>query len=110
MPPPYLPAELPDRVQLVSVSVPWLKIPPPWPKAVLVELPDKVELVSVSVPWLQIPPPLLYAELPEITMLASAKVPAPLKKTPPPEPLFPLAMVRPRMLALAAAMFKTWYS
>ena len=47
MPPPSMVAELPDRVELVSVAVPRLSMPPPYS---LAELPDRVELVSVTVP------------------------------------------------------------
>ena len=49
MPPPTL-AELPDRVELVSVAVPELKMPPPPISTPKLELPDRVELVSVAVP------------------------------------------------------------
>jgi hypothetical protein len=46
MPPP-LPAELPLRVELLTVSVPGrCQMPPPWPA----ELPLSVELVTVAVP------------------------------------------------------------
>ena len=52
MPPPLSP-ELPETVLLMSVSVPLLKMPPPEPAV----LPETVLLVIVSVPLLKMPPP-----------------------------------------------------
>jgi hypothetical protein len=54
MPPPPLPSKfalLPEKVLLVTVTVPMLKMPPPLPSNAL--LPEKALLVTVSVPmWL----------------------------------------------------------
>jgi len=47
MPPPLLDAELPERVELVSVRLSVLKMPPP---CVAAELPDMVELETVRDP------------------------------------------------------------
>ena len=61
MPPPSAPtgkrppALLPEKVLLVTVSVPTLAMPPPPMPALL---PEKVLLVTVSVPPLEMPPPL----------------------------------------------------
>ena len=66
MPPPYAElyseptrreeAELPDSVELLTVSVPELKMPPPCgaqnPWVESAKLPDSVELLTVSVPEL----------------------------------------------------------
>jgi len=63
-------AELPERVQLLIVSLlPKVQAMPP-PNVVL-ELPESVELVSDRVPWLQMPPPSppLPAELLENVLL-----------------------------------------
>ena len=50
IPPPYDPAELPEKVQLVSTGEESqrLYIPPPSPEA---ELPEKVQLVTVGELW-----------------------------------------------------------
>ena len=53
MPPPELAAELPERVELVTVRmvrVPPLKIPPPPPRDAV--LPERVELVTLTMPRL----------------------------------------------------------
>ena len=49
MPPPLV-AVLPLRAESVRVSVPPLPMPPPEPKAPEAELPDRVLLLTVSVP------------------------------------------------------------
>jgi len=49
MPPPLLDAELPERVELVSVRLLLLKMPPP---CLAAELPDMVELETVRDPLL----------------------------------------------------------
>ena len=69
MPPPEQVAELPERVELLSVSVPSLSMPPPERVA---ELPVRVELLNVSVAptLLEMPPPKLVAELPESVAVA----------------------------------------
>ena len=94
MPPPLLWVELFDRVELVSVAVPELKMPPPLPLAPLplAELFDRVELVSVAVPELKMPPPLplaelldrVEAELLDRVELVSVSIAEPLLKIPPP--------------------------
>ena len=47
MPPPLLDAELPERVELVSVRLLLLKMPPP---CLAAEFPDMVELETVRDP------------------------------------------------------------
>ena len=59
MPPPKLFSpgllvELKEKVELVTVNVPRLSMPPPKLVALLLE---KVELVTVSVPEFKMPPP-----------------------------------------------------
>ena len=75
-------ALLPEKVLLVTVSVPpVLTMPPP---ALLALLPEKVLLVTVSVPpSLKMPPPPPPALLPEKVLLVTVSVP-PLLKMPPP--------------------------
>ena len=91
MPPPLLlPAELPERVELVTLRVDEpeltvvLRIPPPTPRVVL---PNKVELETVRVELvLMMPPPPLVALLFEMVELETEMVP-PLKLLiPPPKP------------------------
>ena len=55
MPPAYRLALLPEKTLLLTLTVPlrWLKIPPP--KSAL--LPEKVPLLTYSVPRLSMPPP-----------------------------------------------------
>ena len=63
MPPPLLPAELPEIVPLVIVTapVPLLKMPPPY----AAELPEIVLSVIIAVPErLEMPPPPSPNELP----------------------------------------------
>jgi len=101
MPPPLLPAKLPEIVELVRVRMPprfW--IPPPY----LAELPERVELETVRVlPLeLQMPPPMLSVVLPEIVELVTVRVPA-FQIPPPPDPKAkpPLRLaVLPEMLEL----------
>jgi len=50
MPPPLLDAELPERVELVTLRLLLLKMPPPC--LVVAELPDIVELETVRKPLL----------------------------------------------------------
>ncbi len=56
MPPPVAPAELPESVQLVTVSVPPTRISPAWKKKLkmpppyVAELAERVELVIVMLP------------------------------------------------------------
>src|SRR6516162_4830244 len=95
MPPPLLPpptAELPDRVLLLTVSVPTLlKMPPRSP-----ELPARVLLLTVSVPPLTMPPPTpaptfglgTVAELPDRVLPVTVAVPA-LEKMHKPPPIPP---------------------
>ena len=54
--PPPTKAELPERVELVTVTVPLTKLPMPPPHAVAV-FPESVELVMVREPRLSMPPP-----------------------------------------------------
>jgi hypothetical protein len=54
MPPPIRPAELPERVQLLTVSGPELMMPPPVTADLL---PERVMSVSVRVPLFWMPPP-----------------------------------------------------
>ena len=105
MPPPSeVPlAELPERVEFVSVTIAlvlWLKIPPPMVVAVFAEnvellmlevlfellkipapklevLPAMVELVTVSVPpvLFKMPPPKTVAVLPAMVELETVRVP-----------------------------------
>src|SRR5580704_1643587 len=78
MPPTELLAVLPMKMLLLIVSAPaTLLIPPP---KVLAELPEKVLLVTVSVAWLKIPPP---------------------------EALFPFAIVNPEMLTVPELIVNT---
>src|ERR1700722_12124416 len=78
MPPPW-DALLPDRVLPVTVSVPWLKIPPPPPLTAL--LPDRVLSVTVGVPPFQIPPPPLEL-LPDRVLSVTLSVPSLLMPAP----------------------------
>ena len=90
MPPPLLDAELPERVELVSVRLLLLKMPPP---CLAAEFPDMVELETVRVRLLllKMPPPLpppplpklVVAELPERVELEMVMVPSWLKMPPP---------------------------
>ena len=81
---------LPERVELVTVSLPELKMPPPLLEVVL---PEIVELVTVRSPPFQIPPPpdpkekppLRLAVLPEMLELWTVRVPELLKAPPKPE-------------------------
>ena len=124
MPPPSeMPlAELPERVEFVSVTIPlglWLKMPPPMVVALLAEnvellmvevlfellktpapkfaeLPERVELETVRAPLLKIPPPKVPAVFPERVELLTVRVPALLKA--PPLPLrFAPETVTPEM-------------
>jgi len=68
-PPPFVVELLPEREELVIVTVP-LKVqmaPPRGP-----EFPERVELVSWRVPWLRIPPPAkpaaVFVEMVELLM------------------------------------------
>src|SRR5918995_2871668 len=89
MPPPpsQITAPLAERVELLTVSVPALYMPPPAQREVL---PERVELLTVSVPEsvLYMPAPLLElvaeALLPERVELLTVSVPA--LYMPPPEP------------------------
>lgn len=98
-PPPLPPllAVLPKRVELVTVRVPELKMPPPMGE----KLPEIMELETVAVPLLQIPPPrlpLFGAELSEIVELETARVPEEFKKAQPfPEVIFPPETVAPEI-------------
>ena len=81
-------------VELVTVRVTVLKMPPPRLKvAVLVEI---VELLTVRVPALKMPPPLLVAELPERVELEMLRLAPPALKMPPPPPF----AVLPEMVEL----------
>ena len=83
MPPPLMVAELPERVELVRVTVLFglLKIPPPLLDS---ELPEMVELETVRVPRkLLMPPPLLVALLSEMVELETVRVPRKLSMPPP---------------------------
>jgi hypothetical protein len=109
-------------VELVIVSVPMLKMPPPSPSELEVELsslpasfPLSVEPMTVSAPALKIPPPWALApgSVPAALLrsVQSARVRLPLLKIPPPSPwgLTPLAMVSPEMVTvIAGAMVNTW--
>ena len=101
IPPPPKAAELPEKVQLVTVGEDWLLyIPPP---LVLVLLPEKEQLVTVGEAELalNIPPPLLLALLPEKEQLVTVGedwllyIPPPL-----PPSAFPPVMVKPSRMAL----------
>ena len=82
MPPPDV-AELPERVELVTVRVVSLKMAPP---LVVAELPEKVELKTVPVPApvLRMAPPLKEV-LSEMVELETVRLP-PKLKMPPPKP------------------------
>ena len=75
-------AEFPERVELVSVRVPLFQMPPPN----LAVLPDRVELVTVTVEelMLKMPPPPFCAELPERVELEMERVALVLFQMPPP--------------------------
>ena len=93
MPPPLLPALLPENVLLITVKVPpLLKIPPPSAEALF---PEKVLLVTVSVPRLAMPPPFmpLGAVLLMMAQLVIARVPL-FKIAPPEPPPLPLSIER----------------
>ena len=81
MPPPDV-AELPERVELVTVRVVSLKMAPP---LVVAELPERVELETVPVPApvLRMPPPLkeVLSEMVELETVRDPKL-----KMPPPKP------------------------
>ena len=47
---PSLPVMLPDKVQLLAAPVPSLKIPPPSPQPD--PLADRVQSLTVMIPWL----------------------------------------------------------
>src|SRR6516165_7326524 len=85
MPPP-VPAELPDRVLSLTVTVPLLAMPPPL--YMPAELPDRVLLLTVSLPSLKMaPPPEMgnpVAELPDRVLLLTVSVPPVYKYRPPP--------------------------
>src|SRR6516164_8333051 len=98
MPPPS-PAELPDRVLLLTVSVPPFAMPPP-SKA---ELPDRVLLLTVSVPPFAMPPPLSPAELPDRVLLLTVSVPK-LRMAPPSSPYTPLAELPDRVLPVTVGV------
>src|SRR5439155_14969950 len=78
---PPAPAELPDRVQWLTVSVPSLAMPPPAPKSPT-ELPDRVLSLAVAVPKLKMPPPKPPAELPDRVLPLTVSVPR-LRMAPP---------------------------
>ena len=128
MPPPSeMPlAELPERVEFVSVTIPlviWLKMPPPMVVALLAEnvellkvevlfellktpppkfaeLPERVELETVRAPLLKIPPPKSPTVFPERVELETVRVPELLKAPPFPEEIFAPETVTPEMLRL----------
>ncbi len=126
MPPPSeMPlAELPERVEFVSVTIPlelWLKMPPPMVVALLAEnvellmvevlfellkipppkfaeLPERVELETVRAPLLKIPPPKVPAVFPERVELLTVRVPELLKPPQLPEEIFAPETFTPEML------------
>src|SRR4051794_29510438 len=87
--PPPNTAELSATVLPVSVTTPWLYMPPPW-EAVLL---PRVQFARTAVPALKKPPP-NTAELPDRVTSVSVTVPA-LYRPPPVLPQVPLARVRP---------------
>src|SRR5215217_9447636 len=107
MPPISMKAVLLEMVELFTVSVPWLYMPP----TKLALLPEMVELLTVSVPegWLYMPPP-RPAILPERVELLTVSVPA--LCMPPPMPglsgvaALPLATVR--LFRVSFAPLSTW--
>ena len=128
MPPPSeMPlAELPERVEFISVTIAlvlWLNMPPPKVTALLAEnvellrlevlfeslkmpppkfalLPEMVELETVRAPLLKIPPPKSPTILPEMVELAMLRVPELLKPPPLPEEIFAPETVTPEMVKL----------
>ena len=95
---PPLGPEFPERVELVIVVVPWLRIPPPPKPAVL---PEIVELITVRLlpELLRIPPPPCDTVLPEIVELVTVRVPE-LSKAPPSLMLFAPETITPEMVKL----------
>ena len=100
IPPPAAWAVLPEKVLLVTVSVPTLAIPPPVPREIL---PEKVLLATVSVPLLAIPLP-SSDELPEKVLLVTVNVP-PLRIPPPGSVIsFPAVITRPLSAAVTPVL------
>jgi hypothetical protein len=125
MPPPSeMPlAELPERVEFVSVTIPlelWLKMPPPMVVALLAEnvellmvevlfellktpapkfalLPERVELETVRAPLLKIPPPKSPTVLPEMVELETLRVPTLLNAPPLPVVIWAPETVTPEI-------------
>ena len=102
MPPPASLALLPEKVLLVTVTVPsWIRMAPPLPpqgtpaqEPRWALLPEKVLLVTVSVPlrMLRMPPP-SNAVLPEKVLLVTVPVPPSLLIPPPPFALLPVKVL-----------------
>src|SRR5450755_252338 len=104
MPPPSELDELLEIVLLTKMSVPVFEMPPPVPPAVptAAELPEIVELVTVSVPKrLEMPPP-SNAEFPEMVQLVMLMTPR--LAMPPPSPPAPRVSGVPRLFGRASAM------
>src|SRR5260370_3581235 len=95
-------AELPLTVQLITVSVPSLKSPPPCASLALAAtlLPRTTQLLKLSVLKLLTPPPLPFAELPVMMQSRTAQVAWLLSPPPPPVVSLPLLIVSPEMLTM----------
>src|ERR687897_979688 len=98
-PPPDWVALLPERVELLTVSVPdaAFHMPPP---PMLALLPERVELFTVSVPLLNMPAPALKFNLPLATVMLVRVSFAPLSTSNTRTALLPLTVI----LALPPSM------
>ena len=85
-------ASFPERVLLLTISVPVLEIPPPLSRE---ELPEIVLLLMVSVPSLSIPPPVLSV------MVLLMTLSTPLLAMPPPK----TAKLPERLLSMTVSGF-----